>query len=139
MNTQTELAFLRLLHRCFTPYAFAVIFLGTIFAPLPKPTLHIALILLGVSLGLNVATAWIVSEYPDKARSFGYFHVTANLIVNVLLVHLLLPHWEPIWLLLPITLAGMAAYGAGGRCQFNNLMDSRSAISRPLITDLETA
>ena len=100
-----------LVNRHFTPLAVLLVANGVILGrpPFPQRDIAFALLILGIIFNF-FSNRWI-DRSPLSAGWKLDIRIYFNIAVNVLLVYILQPYWEPAWLLLLLGPLASAMYG----------------------------
>lgn len=104
-----HLTIMRLMTYYLNPCTLLLVIMGILFASEPPEITYMALILAIITTIFNFMTLAYALKKPNTFKSVQLVRVIFNYLVNVLLVFILYPYWQPIWLILLLTLMGISA------------------------------
>ncbi|MFH1282290.1 MAG: hypothetical protein ABII27_01335 [bacterium] len=104
--------FISLINKYCTPFAIVLILSALVFVNFEKATQYLVIILLGISVILNMLTAWLVKIKPEKASKIALLRLSSNLTFNILFMYIIGSFWGPLWLLFLLTPLAMSLYSS---------------------------
>lgn len=107
MNRNLEI--MRLMTYYLNPCTLLLVIMGVIFAQEPVETTYMALGMAAVITIFNFITLGYALKHPDSFKNTQMVRVLFNYMANVLLVFVMYPYWQPIWLVFLLTLIGISA------------------------------
>ncbi|MFH1415610.1 MAG: hypothetical protein ABIH89_05945 [Elusimicrobiota bacterium] len=103
-----------------TPFAVILVLAAILFSRPSGRALYGSIILLGIAILNNIATAVLVKRFPG----YRSIRMAINLAVNIILVYLLVVFWGPIWYLFLLTPVATAVYSTRKRTLMISLLMS---------------